>query len=501
MSWNAIATLLGPPGPPGSTGPNGPPGIQGIQGQTGLQGPAGIGIHLKGTVPTSASLPTSGQTALDTYTALDTNHLWCWLNSAWVDIGPIQGPQGNPGPQGVAGGTGPTGNTGATGHIGAKGATGNPGPTGQGYTWRGVWSNSTAYNAYDTVQRTSSTYVCVLANTGNDPATDTTHWNLAAAAGGIGPVGPAGPGVLSSDAGNQASFGSDGFLFVAAAPIASPTADGLLNEVSGNATDYVGGDNASHALPISGNVTDYVGGDFNTHVLPSQNDYGDLIAPVFPISGYNGQFDDEFTAGSLNAKWTVTGARTNVTAQTQAPSYLQMAFQYASGASVLLQVTETLQSITAGFLFQAKVRFIMLPASAATAGADYVVETGFVLAAAGHAFGVYIGGYTIGFAAGPAMQLNLSCFRGVAQGIPLTSTMAMMSGMDLRIRMGMVGANLVCQISNDAYNWVTIYREVFSTGPTFGGVYPTGLYFELDNGSSGGGSAGISCWDYVRKIA
>jgi hypothetical protein len=81
---------------------------------------------------------------------------------------------------------GPTGSTGLTGPQGPSGAPG------VGFTWRGVWSGSTAYAINDAVSRTNQSYVCAIANTGNDPATDTTHWNLMAAQGGTGAAGPAG---------------------------------------------------------------------------------------------------------------------------------------------------------------------------------------------------------------------------------------------------------------------------------------------------------------------
>jgi hypothetical protein len=66
-------------------------------------------------------------------------------------------------------------------------------------------------------------------------------------------------------------------------PLADTTAPGLLAKVSGSVTDYVGGDNACHPLPVvpladdtqdgllakvSGVDTDYVGGDNACHPLP-----------------------------------------------------------------------------------------------------------------------------------------------------------------------------------------------------------------------------------------
>jgi hypothetical protein len=105
------------------------------------------------------------------------------------------------------------GPTGATGNTGAQGPQGNPGI---GFTWRGTWSGSTAYAINDAVSRTNQSYVCTVANTGNDPATDTTHWNLMAAQ---GATGPAGPSAVSTDPNNLATLGSDNLIAVPAANI------------------------------------------------------------------------------------------------------------------------------------------------------------------------------------------------------------------------------------------------------------------------------------------
>jgi len=170
------------------------------------------------------------------------------------------GPTGPTGPQGPPGATGPQGPAGAdstvpgpTGPQGAAGATGATGPTGApglSITWRGTWSGSTSYVVNDAVSRTNQSYICTVANTGNDPAIDTTHWNLMAAQGATGsqgpqgatgsqgptgatgpqgpqgstgstgatgsqgPQGPPGPSSVSTDAGNIATLGSDNLVLV-----------------------------------------------------------------------------------------------------------------------------------------------------------------------------------------------------------------------------------------------------------------------------------------------
>lgn len=116
VNIGALLTPGGAQGPGGSTGPAGP------------QGPQGVGVVIKGTVPTYTSLPATGNTVGDTWITADTGHGWIWQSTnTWADVGPIQGPAGPAGPQGT---TGAQGATGPTGPQGAKGDLGSTGPTG-----------------------------------------------------------------------------------------------------------------------------------------------------------------------------------------------------------------------------------------------------------------------------------------------------------------------------------------------------------------------------------
>ena len=142
----------GPMGPQGAAGASGAIGAQGPAGATGAQGPAGASVQgplgpvgpqgtpgpqglpgsavlIKGTVASAASLPVSGSPG-DAWIASDTRHLWVWSGTAWVDMGPVQGPQGPVGAVGATGPQGPQGATGAQGPGGATGAQGSGGATG-----------------------------------------------------------------------------------------------------------------------------------------------------------------------------------------------------------------------------------------------------------------------------------------------------------------------------------------------------------------------------------
>ena len=85
---------------------------------------------------------------------------------------------------GSGAGSSPAGPTGATGPAGATGAV--------GLTWRGAWNSGVAYQGNEAVRWNGSSYICLQANTGRDPQSSPTYWDLLAARGDTGSVGPQG---------------------------------------------------------------------------------------------------------------------------------------------------------------------------------------------------------------------------------------------------------------------------------------------------------------------
>lgn len=183
----------GPAGPAGGTGPQGEPGVPGATGSTGAQGipgptgatgatgpvgpqgPAGLGLRFMGSVATVDDLAaTATQGDLYNVETPIPAHGWVWddTEQAWIDAGQIQGPAGATGATGATGPAGPQGEPGVPGVDGLPGATGPAGAQGE-------------------------------------PGIQ-------------GPVGPAGPTVVSADADNAATLGSDGFLFVPPAATSTP---------------------------------------------------------------------------------------------------------------------------------------------------------------------------------------------------------------------------------------------------------------------------------------
>ena len=144
-------------------------GPQGIQGDQGIQGPAGNSFSYQGTVATVAALPTPSTQGF-AFQVVATGDLHIYNGTAWVNAGPLRGPQGLQGDQGIQGNPGSaatiglgTVSTGAAGSSvsitnsgsssaavlnftiprGDTGAQGNPGPAGPvaGTTGQAVWNN------------------------------------------------------------------------------------------------------------------------------------------------------------------------------------------------------------------------------------------------------------------------------------------------------------------------------------------------------------------------
>jgi hypothetical protein len=131
-----IQGVQGETGLQGETGAQGIQGIQGVAGEQGIQGVAGE----KGDPGTSVTILGSYASELELTTAHPTGNagdgyliagdLWVWSDSelAWLNVGHIQGPQGE---QGIQGATGPQGVQGLTGAQGIAGPQGVAGPQGE----------------------------------------------------------------------------------------------------------------------------------------------------------------------------------------------------------------------------------------------------------------------------------------------------------------------------------------------------------------------------------
>jgi hypothetical protein len=280
---------VGSTGPPGATGPAGadstvpgPQGPQGIQGAQGPQGPTGAASTVpgpqglqgpQGPVGPKGDTGATGPQGPTGVTGADST---------------VPGPAGPQGPKGDTGATGPQGPQGIIGPAstvpgpqGPTGATGPQGPQGAASTVPGpsgtpAWT-ITATSSF-TVPAYGATVVVSMADTSWIAIGEWVYVDNAS-------------GAIAGQLQVQSKTSTSVTLLNPVAsqpptssPLADATKDGLLRKVSGTITDYVGGDNVCHPLPVtplasptvsgllqqvSGNVGDYVGGDNACHPLPA----------------------------------------------------------------------------------------------------------------------------------------------------------------------------------------------------------------------------------------
>jgi len=248
--WTVFASKgdIGPVGGPGPQGPTGPQGPIGPQGNQGLSGtnlvPRGIwsgstfynvgdevtynGSGWECTYANSGVVPAQ-------------NAFW----SLFVSKGDI-GPSGSQGPQGLTGPLGP---------VGPQGIQGIP-----GLNPRGQWASGTAYGQTDVVYYDGSAWECIIANSGNIPASGSFYWNLFVSKGDIGPVGPQGASSsivaspLSVIGYNLASGSDITILNVSTLDFSSSLSTSILNEGSGAVavTIVAGSGSGGGAVSVNG---------------------------------------------------------------------------------------------------------------------------------------------------------------------------------------------------------------------------------------------------------
>ena len=142
--------------------------------------------------------------------------------------------------------------------LALAGTNGTNGTNGTSFIWQGAYNGATAYVANDVVSYNNSTYICILASTGNLP-TNATYWSLMALAGAGDVVGPA----SSTDSVLAVYDGTTGKLLKnSTMPISSVGYIGSP-QVSGGATAY------TLALADAGDHVYFTGGSTATLTVPT----------------------------------------------------------------------------------------------------------------------------------------------------------------------------------------------------------------------------------------
>ena len=201
-----VSGQVGERGLPGERGEQGIQGIQGVAGErgergergekgdkgdTGERGVAGVSLDIQGSVATYANLPTDA-VAGDAWIVLADGKLYYRDATGFPADGsgvPFQGPQGIPGVAGERGPAGAAGEVGPAGSQGVAGVQGVAGADGQGFVWRGAFSSSSTYAAYDVVSFDGSSFVALSGGVTQSPAAAPSSWAAVAMKGDTGATG------------------------------------------------------------------------------------------------------------------------------------------------------------------------------------------------------------------------------------------------------------------------------------------------------------------------
>lgn len=206
---------------------------------------------------------------------------------------------------GATGSQGATGNTGATGPAGPQGSTGPAGTTGATGPAGAQGINSfTVTSAGFTVPPVGSTVQATVTDASWVVVGQMVYIDTAG-----GGAGQAGALQVTAKSGNTLTLLNP--PSAPAIPLASTTASGLLNQVSGVPTDYVGGDNACHPLPTNlvptGSIIDFAGSTAPTNWQlcdGSSHPTTGTFAALFAVIGY--------TFGGSGANFNVPDLRSRV---------------------------------------------------------------------------------------------------------------------------------------------------------------------------------------------
>ncbi len=193
----------GAAGMPGAPGANGMNGSLGTPGAPGLMGPQGLTWRGTWSNTTGYALNDAVQFNGTSYIGIQaaTGHQPDTSPAFWSVLAQ----------QGSTGAVGTSGANGINGSPGTQGVPGIPGSTGpQGLTWRGTWSNTTAYALNDAVQFNGTSYTSIQAGTGNEPDTSQAFWSVLAQQGSAGAVGTSGTNGINGSPGIQGVPGTAG---------------------------------------------------------------------------------------------------------------------------------------------------------------------------------------------------------------------------------------------------------------------------------------------------
>jgi len=164
--------------------------------------------------------------------------------------------------------------------LALAGTNGTNGTNGTSFIWQGAYNGATAYVANDVVSYNNSSYICILASTGNLP-TNATYWSLMALAGAGDVVGPASStdSVLAVYDGTTGKLLKNSTMAISSVGyIGSPQVSGGASAYTLALTDagdhvyFTGGSTATLTVPTNATVAFPIG----TTILALNNNSGNL---------------------------------------------------------------------------------------------------------------------------------------------------------------------------------------------------------------------------------
>jgi hypothetical protein len=185
-------------------------------------------------------------------------------------------------------------NSSLKGDPGPEGPEGPEGNPGQGLTWRNSWNSGVVYNAYDCVDFSNSSYICIADTVFNiPPNSDPTKWNLLAA-GGSGSGG--GSNILLEV--NGVAAGSQSLLNLKAGANVTVTDDGvggvtIASTASGGGVSQVNSDwNATSGVAEILNKPSLA-------AVATSGSYSDLAGkPTIPTAQVQADWNEAVTSAS-----------------------------------------------------------------------------------------------------------------------------------------------------------------------------------------------------------
>lgn len=289
--WNVLAQA-------GATGAStiGATGATGVGsvGGTGATGATGAGLTWESTYDPATTYNIDDLVSYQgsSYIAIGTTTGNLPTNATYWDLVAQKGDIGNTGASGTAGGVGGTGATGS-GSTGATGASGGVGASGASFVWESVYVGSTAYDVDQVVFYQGSSYICILATTGNVP-TNATYWDLMSQMGGTGASGTAGTNGNTGSSGAVGGSGATGSTGPAGATGVSINWTGPYD----NTVTY----NLNDAVSYNGSA--YIAIGTTLAHLPTDPTYWDLMASM----GNTGATGAVGNTGAVGASGTNGGA-------------------------------------------------------------------------------------------------------------------------------------------------------------------------------------------------